>query len=46
MEIRAFCNEDIPGICNLINSELGYDVSCEDLKTRILQMEIIFQSFQ
>lgn len=39
MEIRTFCNEDIPGICNLINSELGYDVSCEDLKTRILQMQ-------
>lgn len=39
MEIRAFCNEDISGVCNLINSELGYDVSCEDLKARIMQMQ-------
>lgn len=39
MEIRRFRNEDISGICNLINSELGYDVSCEDLKARVLQMQ-------
>ena len=39
MEIRRFHNEDISGICNLINSELGYDVSCEDLKARVLQMQ-------
>lgn len=39
MEIKNFCNEDIVGICSLINSELGYDVSCEDLKTRIFQMQ-------
>lgn len=39
MEIRTFRNEDISGVCNLINSELGYDVSCEDLKARILQMQ-------
>ena len=39
MEIRVFRNEDILGVCNLINSELGYDVSCEDLKDRILQMQ-------
>ena len=39
MEIRVFRNEDILGVCNLINSELGYDVSCEDLKARILQMQ-------
>ena len=39
MEIRGFRNEDILGVCCLINSELGYDVSCEDLKARILQMQ-------
>lgn len=39
MEIRTFRYEDISGICNLINSELGYDVSCEDLKARIFQMQ-------
>lgn len=39
MEIRAFRNEDILDICSLINLELGYDVSCEDLKARILQMQ-------
>lgn len=39
MEIRAFRNEDILGICLLINLELGYDVSCEDLKAQILQMQ-------
>lgn len=39
MEISRFRNEDISGIYNLINSELGYDVSCEDLKARVLQMQ-------
>ena len=39
MEIRTFRNEDISDICNLINSELGYDVSCEDLKAQISQMQ-------
>lgn len=39
MEIRTFRNEDISGICNLINSELEYDVSCEDLKAQISQMQ-------
>ena len=39
MEIRTFCSDDIHEICNLINSELGYDVSYEDLKNRILQMQ-------
>lgn len=39
MKIRTFRNEDILGVCNLINSELGYDVSCEDLKARVLQMQ-------
>lgn len=39
MEIRGFRNEDILGVCCLINSELGYDVSCEDLKAKILQMQ-------
>ena len=39
MEIRTFSNEDILGICNLINSELGYDVSCKNLETRISQMQ-------
>ena len=39
MEIRGFRNEDILGVCCLINSELGYDVSCEDLTARILQMQ-------
>ena len=39
MKIRTFCNEDVLEICNLINSELGYDVSYEDLKNRILQMQ-------
>lgn len=39
MKIRTFRNEDILGVCNLINSVLGYDVSFEDLKARILQMQ-------
>lgn len=39
MQTRTFGNEDTLGICNLIDSELGYDVSCEDLKTRISQMQ-------
>lgn len=39
MEIRTFCDEDIWGIWSLINSELGYNVSCEDLRVRILQMQ-------
>lgn len=39
MNIRTFRNEDILGVCNLINSVLGYDVSFEDLKARILQMQ-------
>ncbi|XCP85023.1 GNAT family N-acetyltransferase [Roseburia hominis] len=39
MEIRTFRSDDISGVCNLINSELGYEVSCEDLKTRILQIQ-------
>ena len=39
MEIRTFNNNDMLYICNLINSELGYAVSCEDLRTRILQMQ-------
>lgn len=39
MEIRTFCNEDILGIYNLINAELGYNVSCEDLETRVSQMQ-------
>lgn len=39
MKIRTFRNEDILGVCSLINSELGYDVSCEDLKAQILQMQ-------
>ena len=39
MQIRIFRNEDILGVCNLINLELGYDVSYEDLKIRISQMQ-------
>lgn len=39
MKIRTFCNGDISEICNLMNSELGYDVSCEEFKIRILQMQ-------
>lgn len=39
MKIRTFHDEDILGICDLINSELGYDVSYEDLKIRISQMQ-------
>ncbi|MGF0033356.1 GNAT family N-acetyltransferase [Bariatricus sp. SGI.154] len=39
MRIRTFCNDDISKICTLINSELGYDVTCKDLETRIMQMQ-------
>lgn len=39
MKIRAFCMDDTLDVCRLINSELGYDVFYEDLKTRILQMQ-------
>lgn len=39
MKIRAFCMDDALDVCRLINSELGYDVFYEDLKTRILQMQ-------
>ncbi len=39
MEIRHLCSDDILGICRLINSELGYNVSYEDLKSRVLQMQ-------
>lgn len=39
MEIRTFRDEDISGVCGLINVELGYDVSCEELKARISQMQ-------
>lgn len=38
MKVRNFTIDDISDICRLINSELGYDVSYEELKTRILQM--------
>ncbi|WP_316345323.1 GNAT family N-acetyltransferase [Clostridium sp.] len=39
IEIREFCTNDILGICKLINLELGYKVSIEDLKNRIMQMQ-------
>lgn len=38
MNVRAFCMDDTLDVCRLINSELGYAVTCEDLKMRISQM--------
>lgn len=38
MVIRDFCPDDIWGICSLMDSELGYRVSCDDLRTRIAAM--------
>ena len=31
MEFREFMKKDSPGICELINNELGYPVSTSDL---------------
>lgn len=39
MEIRKFIQDDLSGICKLINSELGYNISNNDLGNRILQMQ-------
>lgn len=39
MRIRTFCHDDISEICTLINSELGYSVTCKDLEIRIMQMQ-------
>lgn len=38
MNVRAFCMDDTLDVCRLINSELGYAVTCEDLKMQISQM--------
>ncbi len=38
MEVRNFNANDIKEICKLINEELGYSVSEEDLNDKILQM--------
>lgn len=38
MIFREFDRDDICGICELINCELGYSVSVDDLALRIKQM--------
>lgn len=39
MNIRKFCGSDIPVICELINCELGYNITENDLMATISQMQ-------